>query len=137
MDSHDEVLKAVTGKRKQEPAAATSASKYKEKQPLKKKPKTAAPRLVADSLPDMLIDDDERVAEQVATDVLRCNEVAQGDHEVSEDVSRARYQISCYISVYSRLIFCYFSRRLYSLLQQGINYIFSLERTNPTTKCPQ
>jgi hypothetical protein len=95
VDSHDEVLEAVAGKRKQEPEA-TSASKYKEQQPLKKKLKTAAPHLVADPLPDTLIDDDERAAEQVATDVLSCNEVAQGDHEVSEDVLRARYQISCY-----------------------------------------
>ena len=94
VDFHDEVLEAVAGKRKQEPAA-TSASEYKEQQPLKK-PKTAAPHLVAVPLPDTLIDDDERAAEQVATDVLSCNEVAQGDHEVSEDVLRARYQISCY-----------------------------------------
>lgn len=89
VDSHDEVLEAVAGKRKQGPAA-TSASEYKEQQPLKKKPKTAAPHLVADPLPATLIDDDERAAEQVATDVLSCNEVAQGDHEVSEDVLRAR-----------------------------------------------
>ncbi|CAD6223801.1 unnamed protein product [Miscanthus lutarioriparius] len=89
VDFHDEVLEAVAGKRKQEPAA-TSASEYKEQQPLKKQPKTAAPHLVADPLPDTLIDDDERTAEEVATDVLSCNEVAQGDHEVSEDVLRAR-----------------------------------------------
>ncbi|XP_066396380.1 uncharacterized protein [Miscanthus floridulus] len=58
--------------------------------PLPSAPKTAAPHLVADPLPDTLIDDDERAAEEVATDVLSCNEVAQGDHEVSEDVLRAR-----------------------------------------------
>jgi len=133
VDSHDEVLEAVAGKRKQEPAA-TSASEYKEQQPLKK-PKTAAPHLVAVPLPDTLIDDDERAAEQVATDVLSCNEVAQGDHEVSEDVLRARYQISCYY-LCTHVQFFVILAGGYSLLQHGINYIISLERTNPTTKYP-